>query len=345
MRTEELEIRYRKYRNTLKVLMFVLIISAGFGIFYWQVTAAKAEVVETWGMADAKEININSKVSGRVMKLFVDEGDRVTQGQLIAKIDSDTQEPQQRAAQANLAAQYSQLQQIIISSKNLEETLNASLRAAQAQEAQAQTALNLAAKDEARYRELLTAEAIPAQTYDAYRSKLEDAQAVLTAAQAEVASAKANLLKNDENKALEQAARDQAAALQGQLDAVNVMLGETEIFAPFAGVVTKKFAEEGMLISPTVPLYSLQDTADNWIDFKIKETELKSFSLGDKITLEGRDGSTQITGAVESIRRKADFATQKATSERGDPDVIAFNVKIRTNNPNIWPGMRFRILR
>ena len=184
MQTEELAIQYRKYRNALKILTLVLVISADFGIFYWQVTAAKAEVVETWGMADAKEISINSKVSGLVVKLFVEEGDRVNQGQLIAKIDSDSQEPQQRAAQA------------------------------------------------------------------------------------EVASAQANPLKNDENKALEQAARDQAAALQGQLDAVNVMLGETEIFAPFAGVVTKKFAEEGMLISPTVPLYSLQDAADNWIDFK-----------------------------------------------------------------------------
>ena len=49
---------------------------------------------------------------------------------------------------------------------------------------------------------------------------------------------------------------------------------------------------------------------------KIKETELKDFSLGDTMTLEGRDGSTQIIGTVESIRRKDDFATQKATSER-----------------------------
>ena len=345
MQTEELARQYRKYRNALKILTLVLIISVGFGIFYWQVTAAKAEVVETWGMADAKEININSKVAGRVVKLFVDEGVHVEKGQLIAKIDSDTQEPQQRSAQANLAAQYAQLQQVIISSQNLEETLNASLRAALAHEAQAQTALDLAAKDAARYRELLAAEAIPAQTYDTYQSKLENAQAVFAAAQAEVESARANLLKNDENKALELAAREQAAALQGQLDAVNVMLGETEIFAPFAGVVTKKFAEEGMLISTSVPLYSLQDINDNWIDFKVDETALKNFSLGESITLEGRDGSTKIFGTVESIRRKADFATQKATSERGDPDIIAFNVKIRTNNPGVWPGMRFRILR
>ena len=100
-----------------------------------------------------------------------------------------------------------------------------------------------------------------------------------------------------------------------------------------------------MLISLTVLLYSLQDTADNWIDFKISETELKNFSLGDAVTLEGRDGSTQIIGTVESIRRKADFATQKATSERGDVDIMAFNVKIRTDNTDIWSGMRFKIVR
>ena len=46
--------------------------AGGLGIFYWQVREARADVVETWGMADAKEININSKVSGRVVSLLVD---------------------------------------------------------------------------------------------------------------------------------------------------------------------------------------------------------------------------------------------------------------------------------
>ncbi|MBQ9478557.1 MAG: biotin/lipoyl-binding protein [Selenomonadaceae bacterium] len=91
------------------------------------------------GHADAKEININSKVSGRVVELLVDEGDHVEEGQLIARIDRDMQEPQ----------------------------LN-----------QATTAANLAAN--------------------------------------------ADLLKNDQNLAAQRAAQEQAAALQSQLDAVNV---------------------------------------------------------------------------------------------------------------------------
>lgn len=122
-------------------------------------------------------------------------------------------------------------------------------------------------------------------------------------------------------------------------------MDETEIHAPFDGIITQKFVEEGMLISSSVPIFSLQDDRDNWIDFKIKETELKDFPTGSSVTVIGRDGSTKINGIVESVRRKSDFAAQKATSERGDTDIIAFNVKVRTNNQNIYPGMRFQILR
>ena len=87
----------------------------------------------------------------------------------------------------------------------------------------------------------------------------------------------------------------------------------------------------------SVPLYSLQDRTDNRVDFKIKETEINDFTVGDKIQMQGRNDSVKLDGTVESIRRKADFATQKATSERGDVDIIAFNLKVRTNDERIYP--------
>ena len=329
----------------VKIVAAVLIIAASIGIFYWQVTAAKAETVELWGMADAKEININSKVNGRVIELLVDEGDFVREGQIIARIDSDYQEPQQRQAQAALAAQYAQLQQVIIASQSAEGTLDANLKAAEARLNQAKTAVSLAAKDEARYRQLLSEEAIAIQLYDTYKSKLDDTLAAQAAAEANVASARAALLQNAQHQAQISATREQAAALQSQLDSVNINLDETEIKAPFDGVITKKYVEEGQLISSTVPIYSLQDRTDNWVDFKVKETDINDFHIGDRIKLQGRNDNLTLEGMIESIRRKADFATQKATSERGDVDIMAFNVKIRTNDEKIYPGMRFKILR
>lgn len=336
---------YRKYRNGLKLMTIVLCLTAGLSVFLWQTHKAKADETGIWGMADAKEINVNSKVAGRVVELCVAEGDYVEKGQIIARIDTDTQKTQQQQAQAAVAAQYAQLQQVVIASQSAAGTQDANLRAAEARTAQAQTAVNLAAKEEARYRQLLSADAVSQEVYDTYRSKREEAEATLRAAQAEVSSAQAALLKNEENKSLEQAAREQVAALQGQLDEVNVSLAETEIRAPFSGVITQKYVEEGALISGSVPLYALQDAGDNWIDFKIKETDLAGFHVGDKVSVQGRDGDLQLTGTIESIRRKGDFATQKATSERGEVDVMSFNIKVRMDDERIWPGMRFRLLR
>ena len=332
-------------KTKLKIFAAVSFIIVALGTFYWQVTEAQSETVDLWGMADAKEININAKVSGRIVELLVDEGDEVEKGQLIARIDSDYQQPQQRQAQAALAAQYAQLQQLIIASQSTEGTLDANVKAAEAKLNQAQTAVDLASKDEARYRELLAAGAISVQLYDTYKSKLDDALSAQQAAEAAVESAKSSLLQNQQNQAQIQAAREQAQALQSQLDSANVNLNETEIRAPFDGIITKKYVEEGSLISSSIPIYSLQDRNDNWIDFKVKETEINNFEIGDEIMLQGRNDSLKIDGIVESIRRKADFATQKATSERGDVDIIAFNVKVRTNNEKIYPGMRFKIIR
>ena len=146
--------------------------------------------------------------------MLVDEGDVVKQGQVIARIDSDYREPQQRRAQASLVAQNARLQQVIIASQSAEGTLDA-----------------------------------------------------------------------------------------------NLNLHETEIHAPFNGIITNKYVKEGSLISSSVPLYSLQDRTNNRVDFKIKETEINDFAVGDKIQMQGRNDSVKLIGTVESIRRKADFAT------------------------------------
>ena len=97
------------------------------------------------------------------------------------------------------------------------------------------------------------------------------------------------------------AARQQAQALQSQPDSANLNLHETEIHAPFDGIITNKYVEEGSLISSSVPLYSLQDRADNWVDFKIKETDINNFTVGDKIQMQGRNDSVKLYGTVESI--------------------------------------------
>lgn len=116
-------------------------------------------------------------------------------------------------------------------------------------------------------------------------------------------------------------------------------LDETEIKAPFDGVITEKYVEEGSMISNGTPLVAVQDPTDNWVDIKVPETQLARFALGQEITLVGRDGETKVTGTITDISKKAEFATQRATSERGDAtDIVSFNVKIQIDSPLLRPS-------
>ena len=265
------------------VIALIFFLIATLGIFYFQVKSANADKIENWGMADAKEINVNSKVSGRILEIFVDEGDAVKKNQILAKIDQDFQDTQKKSAEAQIAAQIAQLQQILISSQETAGTLDANLQNTNAKLFQAETNLKLAEKNEARFRQLLQENAISEQTYDIYKTQLESAKADFSSAQANLENAKISFLKNDENLAQQKILAEQIKNLQSQLDSVEINIKETEILAPFDGIITKKFVEEGQLVSNVVPLSSLKDPTDNWIDFKIKETELQNFEIGDEI--------------------------------------------------------------
>lgn len=331
------------WRGYGKAALLLGAVMLGAAVFYWQVSEAQAPDKEIWGMADAKETAVNSKMSGRVVKICVKEGDTVKKGQLLARIDRDMTDTDRIQAEAAVRAQEASVRQAAITTAMSRGTLSAQLHEAEAKAAQAESALQLAMRDEERYRTLLNEDAVSARQYDTVRTRLAAAEAARDGAAATVASAKAALAQSDAQAEGEQASREQAEALRGKLDAVAVNEKETEIRAPFDGVVTKKYVEEGSLISPSVPLFSVQDTRDNWVEFKVKETDLSRYTLGEVLTLKGRNEALQIPGHIESISRKADYATVKATSERGDKDIVAFTVKVRTDSDKVWPGMRFRL--
>ena len=288
-----------------------------------------------WGRADAKEIDVNSKVAGRVVELLVKEGDEVKEGQVIARIDKRDLEAQKAQYEANIEAIQATMQS---------GTTTSALEQAQSAENKARSDLALAEADYNRFSELVAEGAVAQQVFDQYATKYEVAQATFKQASAAVAQAQAGLGQTAVNQANEAATARKLEQAQAALQQIEVSLDETEIKAPFDGVITEKYVEEGSMISNGTPLVAVQDPTDNWVDIKVPETQLSRFSLGDEITLVARDGETKVTGTITDISKKAEFATQRATSERGDAtDIVSFNVKIQIDSPVLRPGMRFRL--
>lgn len=248
-----------------------------------------------WGQADATEISINTKIPGRLVDLYVQEGVRVHKGDVLAQIDAREVNAMNAAAKAKISA-------------------------AEAARLQAEANLDQARRDLARYEELYRAGAISRSMYENLQSKCDILAAACEQAEANV----------------------EASTEAFNQSAVNV--GETVITAPFDGIVTTKYVDAGAMVSTGMPIVGLQDPSKNWVNFKVKETDLDKYKLNSEVTLYGRNKDLQVKGTIVDISQKPNFATYRATSERGDDqDIITYNVKVQVNDPRIHPGMRFRM--
>ncbi|HWR44016.1 HlyD family secretion protein [Sporomusa sp.] len=301
-------------------------------------------VQEVWGRAEAKEVDVNSKIAGRVISLLVKDGDTVEKGQLLAKIDNRDLAAKANQAKAGIEALEAQLSQAATATSLQDQTAQATLNNAKAQLVKAQADLSLAENDYQRFNGLLESGAVSKQVFDNYSTKYQVAQASYTQAQAAVAAAEAGLLQSQLSRDNEAAVKGKVSQAQASLQEVEVYLDETEIRAPFAGIVTAKYVEEGAMVSTGMPLVAIQDPVNNWVNIKVKETELDKYSLQQPVELEGRDAKLKLPGTIVEISKKPEFATYRATNERGDSDIITFNVKIQVNSEKIRPGMRFKLL-
>ena len=86
-------------------LVILLVLAAGGGAYWWTRpnTALPAGLASGNGRIEADEIDIDTKFAGRVAKLFVDEGDLVKAGQILAQMDTRDLQAQLRQAQAMIA--------------------------------------------------------------------------------------------------------------------------------------------------------------------------------------------------------------------------------------------------
>lgn len=299
---------------------------------------------DLWGRTDAKEIDINSKVSGRVTQLLVKEGDSVKKGQVMAYIDQRDLLAQKDQLTASIKALQAQRRQASVVTVLDDSTSHSTVDTAQAELTKAQADKDLAQSDYQRFQELVNTGAVAQQTFETYRTKYEVAQATYEQAAANVNKAQAGLLQTDVNVANEDAVQKKIEQAEASLRQIEVSLDETEIKAPYDGIITAKYIEEGSMVSLGTPLVAVQDPLDNWVDFKVPETELSKFHLNQTVRLVGRDGVTKVSGTVTDISKKSEFATQRATSERGDDsDIISFNVKVQVDSNELRPGMRFKL--
>lgn len=242
--------------------------------------------------APNREVPIGAETQGRVIKVYVKEGDYVKQGQVIAKVDDETLKLKLSAEEAAVEMQRSAMQTAqtsVNASQNGLKTAQSGLQTAQSALASAQTILAKAKKDAERFENLMKENATTDVALQ--NAKMGVTQAESGVNQANGAVNQANGAINQAEMGIKQAEMQVEQAKFGikqaetQVQTTKDMLKKTEIVAPISGVITQKTFDMGSMVGAGVPLGMITDVSILKLQVMVPESDILKFKIGQPLDL------------------------------------------------------------
>jgi len=244
------------------------------------------------GRIEATQIDIATKLAGRVQEVLVKEGDLVEAGQTLARMDVAALEAELHQADAQLAQ-----------ARNAVDT-------ARALADQRASELDLAASTLKRSRELVGRGFISAQKLDADRTQMLAAKAALVAARSKIVEA--------------QSAVDAAAAAKHRIE---TELADSALAAPRAGRVQYRLAEPGEVLPAGGKVVSLLDLTDVYMTVFLAEATAGKLGIGSEARVV-IDAAPQyvIPAKLSFVAAEAQF-TPKTVETAQERQKLVFRVK------------------
>jgi HlyD family secretion protein len=322
-------------------------------LIWYLATARRGGDLQLIGTVDANEIEVSSKIPGRIQTLTVDEGDTVQAGQLIAVIESDDLQAAHNAAEATAAGQKWKLGETVETERqtlgetgSAAATAEAQLRSAKATLLQAQANYDHQQADTSRTVALAQQGIMSEQSRDEAAASLQADKAAVDAARENVSAAEDALRQARAHQLLTSVAahtvnetRDQVRNAQALARQAKVELGYSQVFAPVSGKVNVRAARQGEFVSAGAPIVTIMDLTQTWIYAPLPETQGDAAQLGDSLRVVMPSGAT-VQGKVISKAGLADFATQRDVNTR-KRDIKTVQLKLLIDNPGerFVPGM------
>ncbi len=344
----------------------------GLGAYWHHRRSAVRTIVD--GTIECDEINVSSKIPGRIQKLLVDEGTSVKPGDQLVILESselDAKVEQYTAAYQSSLARVSQadtaltLQQLTYADqlKGAQAQYNARLEDVhQAQENlnQAQAAYKTASDTYKRFKGLFEDGVIPEQTEQEFEyrylaakaqlgaaeSKVEQARQGVIAAESVLQLAKDGSLQVNLRQQDKSAVSQMAEAAHGQMNEGLAYQDEARILSPVYGYVSEKVSNEGEMVAPGFPVLSIVRANDFKVKVYVDESKFGNLQLGRTIkVMVPALANQEFDGTLIRISQSADFATKRATNEQGSFDVRGIQLVIKLNDDSRFRnGMTARVV-
>jgi HlyD family secretion protein len=288
-------------------------------------------VIAASGSVEATEAQLGFQVPGRIDTVAVDEGDRVTAGQLLARLDVTELQARRAQAAAQLDAARALLGELETGSRSED------IASARAASGAATDHVTDAQRDLARTRQLFEGGAVSQEALDKAQTAFD-----LARAQRDQAAQALQLVETGprpERITAQRAAVAQAEATVRQLDATLV---NAAVRSPFDGVVTVKDRETGEVVGAGAPVVTVTNLGDRWVRIYVREDRIGAVHLGQgaTITADTYPGK-RYAGEVSYIASEAEFTPRTVqTAEERVKLVYAVKVRITSDSTvDLKPGI------
>ncbi|MDM8348695.1 HlyD family efflux transporter periplasmic adaptor subunit [Pseudomonas sp. sp1636] len=311
-------------KNWILRLTLALIIAAITGLLWYELrpTGLGQAFASGNGRIEATEVDVATKLAGRIASIEVDEGEFVQPGQIVALMD--TQVLQAQLAQAQ--AQMRQMQNSQLTARAQVSLRESEKITAEAIVLQRQAEVSAAQKRHARSAILVKRNAMPQQQLDDDLARLQSTQAALAAARSQVISAAAGITAAQSQVVEAQSAVE---AAQASVTRLQVEIADSQLKAPRGGRVQYRVSEPGEVIGAGGKVLNLVDLSDVYMTFFLPERQAGRVALGAEVRLV-IDAIPQyvIPAKVSYVASVAQF-TPKTVETANEREKLVFRVKAR----------------
>ena len=310
------------------VLLIALSVAATWAGLHLGVGPSKP--VGVTGTIEATQVDVSVKITGRILQRLVKEGDRVTRGQVLVRLDDSELAADVRRLDAALRSAQSTLRDLQKGARPQE------VEDARAAVSSAEATRTMTERDYQRTEQLFKQNLIAAQDVDRARQAYEVARAQERSARERLAL----LLEGSRPDQID-AARWQVTQAESALAQARSRLRETVVVSPIEGVVLRKNLEAGETANPGVPILTLVDPKDVWLRAYVPETEMGRLKIGDPATLRVDAFPNRVfTGRLIEIGGEAEFTPRNVQTKKERVNLV-FRIKIQIDNPEglLKPGL------
>lgn len=307
-----------------KAIVAALIVAVAIGgiLFFVRTRRRANNLLTLYGNVDIREVQVAFNDSDRIARMFVQEGDFVKAGELLAELDSRRYAANVERAQQTVKAQKEVLARMLAGSRPEEiEQARSTMDALHA------TMLD-AGITYRRALELRRKNVIPQQELDDAESKYKAAVGNYNAArQSWILAVKGPRIEDIEN------ARAMLKADEAALALAERELADTKLYAHTDGVIEDRILQPGDMASPGVPAFTLALTNPLWVRAYVPETYLGRIYPGMKasITTDSYPGEV-FRGWIGYISPTAEFTPKNVET----PELrtrLVYQVRVYTCNP------------